>query len=422
MTYSAEIIAVGTELLLGNVVNTNARDLSEGLSTLGINIFYHTVVGDNPERLKRAVEIAKGRADIIITTGGLGPTYDDLTKETLADCFNKALIYDEKIGGEIRAYFESRVPGVCMPENNMRQAHLPEGSVVLRNNCGTAPGCAFFAEDKHVIMLPGPPRECRSMFETCAVPYLKALSDAEIVSQNIHIFGLGESAVEDKLKDLMQNLQNPSLAPYAKTGEVMLRLTAKAQNEKEARVLMAPVLAEVQTALGDVIYGIDVDSLEARVISLLIEQGKTIATAESCTAGLLSSHLTRIPGASVAFLGGISAYANEVKTSLLGVPAELIEAEGAVSDSVARAMAKGARACIGADLGIGITGIAGPGGGTEAKPVGTVFVALETADGTYVRALRLGSDRARVRIMAVHHALDMTRRYLTGLPVERIEV
>jgi len=422
MTYSAELIGVGTELLLGNVANTNARDISEGLSALGINVFYHTVVGDNPERLRRAVEIARDRADIIITTGGLGPTYDDLTKETLASCFGKSFVYHKEIGDEIRAYFESRAPGVPMPESNLRQAYFPEGSVILTNNCGTAPGCAFFAADKHVLMLPGPPRECRAMFDNCAVPYLKALSDEEIISQNIHIFGMGESAVEEKLQDLMQGLQNPSLAPYAKTGEVMLRLTAKASCEHEARELMQPVLEEVQAVLGDVIYGIDAGSLEERVLALLLEQKKTIATAESCTAGLLSCRLTRVPGASGAFLGGVSAYANEVKESLLGVPMPLIEAEGAVSDLVARAMAKGARERIGADIGIGITGIAGPGGGTEAKPVGTVFVALETPNSTFVRKLNLGADRTRVRIMAVHHALDMTRRYLTGLPVEQFKV
>jgi len=420
MTYTAEIIAIGTELLLGNVTNTNARDLSEGLSGLGINVYYQTVVGDNPARLRQAVEIAKGRADILITTGGLGPTYDDLTKETLAACFGIPLVYHEKIGDQIRAYFEERLPGAPVPENNFRQAHLPEGCTVLDNACGTAPGCAFFNQGKHVIMLPGPPRECRAMFQNCAVPYLKKLSDAEIVSQNIHIFGMGESAVEEKLQNLMQSLQNPSLAPYAKTGEVMLRLTAKAQSEAEARSMMAPVLEQVKTVLGDVIYGIDVGSLEETALRLLLDQCKTIATAESCTAGLLSCRLTSVPGASAAFLGGVSAYANEAKTELLGVPAALIAADGAVSDSVARAMAHGARERLKADLGIGITGIAGPDGWTEEKPVGTVFVALETADGTYVRNLRLGADRTRVRVMAVHHALDMIRRYLTGLPVEEI--
>ncbi|MCL2827132.1 MAG: competence/damage-inducible protein A [Oscillospiraceae bacterium] len=418
MAYCAEIIGVGTELLLGNTVNTDARDVSEGLSALGINVYYHTVVGDNPDRLRQAVEIARGRADILITTGGLGPTFDDLTKETLAQCFGKELIYHEEIGTEIRAYFEKRLPGQKMPENNLRQAYLPEGCTVFQNDWGTAPGCAFFAEDKHVLMLPGPPRECREMFNHCAVPYLKGLSDAEILSHNIHIFGMGESAVEDKLRGLMEGLTNPTLAPYAKTGEVMLRLTAKAESGEAAEAQMAPVLDQVRAVLGDVIYGVDTDSLEATVLGLLLDAGKTIAVAESCTGGLLTKRLTDIPGASGAFLGGVIAYANQVKTDLLGVDEALIEQLGAVSDPVARSMAQGVRIRLGTDFGIGITGVAGPGGGTEEKPVGTVYVAMATADQTYVRSLRLGNDRSRIRVMAAHHALDMVRRYLTGLPVE----
>ena len=418
MAYNAEIIAVGTELLLGSVVNTNARDLSEELSGLGINVYYHTVVGDNPERLRQAVEIARGRADILITTGGLGPTYDDMTKETLAGCFGKALVYHPEIGEEIRAFFAHRLPGRAMPENNLRQAHLPEGAIVLENQRGTAPGCAFFAEGKHVIMLPGPPSECRSMFRQAVVPYLKSLGDGEILSHNIHIFGMGESAVEEKLAHVMAALQNPTLAPYAKTGEVMLRLTAKAQSREAAEALMAPVLEQVQETLGDMIYGVDTGSLEATVIQLLLNQKKTIATAESCTAGLLSKRLTDIPGASAAFLGGVSAYANQAKTVFLGVEESLLIQAGAVSEAVARAMAEGVRDRLGTDFGIGITGIAGPGGGTEEKPVGTVFVAL-AADGgeVFVRRLNLGDDRNRIRIMAAHHGLDMVRRRMTGKAV-----
>jgi len=415
MSLNAELIAVGTELLLGNVVNTNARDLSEWLSELGVNVYYHTVVGDNPERLRQAVEIARGRADIIITTGGLGPTYDDLTKETLAACFGKALIYYEAEGERLRAYFARRLPGVDMPENNLRQAYLPEGCTVLNNDCGTAPGCAFYAEGKHVIMLPGPPRECRAMFQNVVAPYLEGLSDAEIVSHTIHIFGMGESEVETRLQGLMQGLTNPSLAPYAKIGEVTLRLTAKAESRGEAERIMAPVLREVQETLGQVIYGVDVGSLEACVLRLLLDRGKTIAAAESCTGGLLSKRLTDLPGASEAFQGGVVAYANEIKTELLGVPVALIAAHGAVSEPVARMMAEGVRIRLGADFGVGITGIAGPDGGTEEKPVGTVFVALATEAQTYVRSLQLGTDRGRVRIMAAHHALDMVRRQLKGM-------
>jgi len=414
MPLNAEIIAVGTELLLGNITNTNARDISEELSTLGINVYYHTVVGDNPDRLHRAVEIARERADIIITIGGLGPTYDDMTKEVIANCFGKPLVFHEEIASEIRLYFEAR--DISMLENNLRQAYLPKDAAIFANSRGTAPGCAFYSEEKYVIMLPGPPRECRAMLKDYTIPYLRALiSDEVIVSQNIHIFGMGESVVEEKLQGLMQRLHNPSLAPYARVGELTLRLTAKAGSEDDARALMAPILQEVQEVLGDVVYGIDAGSLEELTLKLLLAQRKTIATAESCTAGLLSGLLTRLPGASAAFMGGVAAYANEVKENLLGVPAELIQADGAVSDSVVRAMAKGARERIGADIGIGITGIAGPDGGSETKPVGLVYVALDTEEGSYVRRLLLGNDRERVRTMAVLHALDMTRRWIKGL-------
>jgi len=415
MIDSAEIIGVGTELLLGNTVNTDARDISEGLSALGINVYYHTVVGDNPERLKQAVEIARSRAGIIITTGGLGPTYDDLTKQTLADAFGKKLIYHEELGRDIRDYFARRHRS--MTENNLRQAMLPEGCVIFRNDHGTAPGCAFTAKGVHVLMLPGPPNECRAMFEQCAVPYLKRLSDAEIVSHSIHIFGMGESAVEELLHDQMERLTNPTLAPYAKAGEVMLRLTAKSKSRAEAEALMAPVLAQVQDALGDVIYGMDTQSLEATVLPLLEERSLTLATAESCTGGLLSKRLTDLPGASRVFLGGVAAYANHAKTALLDVPAEMIEAHGAVSEPVARAMAMGVRKRLDADLGVAITGIAGPGSdGTEKEP-GTVFIALSAKDGSFCKALELRYERSQVRLMSASHALDLIRRYVTGLPL-----
>lgn len=414
MSVTAEIIAVGTEILLGNTVNTDARDVSEGLSALGINVYYHTVVGDNPERLRSAVEIAKSRADIIITTGGLGPTYDDLTKQTLAECFNRKLILNEAVAASIRGHFERR-PHWKMPENNMRQAMLPEGCTVFYNNCGTAPGCAFETERKHVLMLPGPPGECNAMFNEFAVPYLKALSDSEIVSHNIHIFGMGESEVEEKLREMMENMTNPTLAPYAKSGEVMLRLTAKAESREEAEKLMAPVLERVRDVLGDVIYGIDSDSLEKTVLELLKSHKLTLATAESCTGGLLSKRLTDIPGASAVYLGGVTAYANYAKTEFLGVSPELLETHGAVSDAVARAMAEGVRYRLRADFGVGITGIAGPDAGGSKKPVGTVFLALATGSGTYCKALNFGARRSRVRLMSANHALDLIRRNLTGL-------
>lgn len=420
MAYSAEIIAVGTELLLGNIANTNARDLSEALSGLGINVYYHTVVGDNFDRMQAVIAQAKQRADIIITTGGLGPTYDDVTKEVLAASFGKKLVYQEAIAQEIRAYFANRVPPLQMTENNLRQAHLPEGATVLNNNCGTAPGVYFYAEDTHVIMLPGPPRECRTMFELQAVPILKSLSEDEIFSKNIRIFGMGESMVEEQLGGLMQGLTNPSLAPYAKVGEVSLRLTAKAKNQAVAEEMMAPILAQVQARLGDVIYGIDTQNLAQCALDLLLEKGKTLALAESCTGGLLGAKMTALPGASKVFLGGVVAYDNGAKQKLLDVPTRLLEEHGAVSAQVAFAMACGAAKQLGADFGIGITGIAGPGGGTDEKPVGLVYVALKTPETSYIRKLNLGNDRDRVRTMAANHALDMLRRYLTGKAVEKI--
>ena len=412
MTYTAEIIAVGTELLLGGTANTNAQDISQLLSELGINVFFHTVVGDNPERMTQAVEIAKGRADIIITTGGLGPTFDDITKQTLAEAFGKKLVFNEDVAHKIRAFFERRLPNTKMPENNLRQAELPEGCIIFDNGVGTAPGCAFEADGKHVLMLPGPPRECRAMLKSCVEPYLRKLSEAEIHSHNIHIFGLGESAVEEKLRTLMESSLNPTLAPYAKDGEVMLRLTAKAASKQQAEEMMAPVLAQVQETLGDIIYGIDTNSLENTVVSLLMKHGQTLATAESCTGGLLSKRLTDIPGASKVYLGGVTAYSAHSKTGLLGVKPELIKDFNAVSREVALAMADGVRLKLGADIGIGITGIAGPGSDASGQKPGTVFIALTTKNTSLCTQPSLYFDRDRIRIGAVNNALDMIRRLL----------
>ena len=417
MTYTAEIIAVGTELLLGGTANTDAQDVSRTLSELGINVYFHTVVGDNPERLKQAVAVAKSRADILITTGGLGPTYDDLTKQTLAEAFGKKLVFNEDVANQIRKYFEKRLGHMQMTSNNLRQAELPEDCVIFDNGVGTAPGCAFEAEGKHVLMLPGPPHECRAMLKSCAVPYLRKLSQSEILSHNIHIFGLGESAVEEKLRDLMEELQNPTLAPYAKIGEVMLRLTAKANTKRDADELMAPVLEKVRETLGDIIYGIDTDSLENTVAQLLTQRKLTIAAAESCTGGLVSKRLTDIPGASKFFMGSVVAYNSRIKTELLGVDTALINEKGAISREVALAMADSARIKFGADLGVGTTGVAGPGkNGSNLEP-GAVFVALSTKDASFCRNLMLLHDRERIRILSAYHAFDMIRRFLTGLEV-----
>jgi nicotinamide-nucleotide amidase len=414
MSYTAEIIAVGTELLLGSIANTDAQDVSRALSELGINVFFHTVVGDNPARLKNAVDIAKSRADIIITTGGLGPTFDDLTKQTLADAFGKRLIFDETEAAKIRGFFASR-HSAEMTENNLRQAYLPEGCTVFTNGCGTAPGCAFTSDGKHVLMLPGPPRECRAMLWDCAVPYLKSLSDAQIFSHNIHIFGMGESAVESRLHDMMETLTNPTLAPYAKESEVLLRLTAKAPTQSEAEALMTPVLSRVRETLGDIIYGVDTDSLENTVVTLLREAGKTVAAAESCTGGLFAKRVTDIPGASNVFPGGIVTYGARAKIDILGVPRSTIENHGVVSYDTAVEMAQRVREKFGADFGVGTTGVAGPGPDDTGVEAGTVFVALASDSGTVCRELKLTGERDRTRTSAVSAALDMLRRHLTGV-------
>ena len=417
MSHTAEIIAVGTEILLGNIANTDAQDISQALSELGINVYFHTVVGDNPERLKKAVEIAKERADILITTGGLGPTFDDLTKQTLAEAFGKRLIFDETEAEKIRGYFKNRLHGAEMTGNNLQQAYLPEGCTVFHNGCGTAPGCAFEAEGKHVLMLPGPPRECCTMLRNCAIPYLRKLSDVEIRSHTIRIFGMGESAVEDKLRAMMLQMRNPTLAPYAKEGEVMLRLTAMASSQQKAEEMMAPILEQVRSILGDIIYGIDKESLEETILELLVRGEKTLATAESCTGGLLSKRITDIPGSSKVFMGGVTVYSNTSKMKLLGVDPVLISENGAVSEQVAAAMAEGIRNRLKTDFGLGITGIAGPSSDDTMKEVGTVFVALAAPDQTFCRGLHLGADRSRVRTSSANHALDMLRRYLTGIKI-----
>ncbi len=415
-TLSAEILSVGTELLLGNTANTDARDISVYLSELGINVFYHTVVGDNPERLTKAVNIAKTRADIIITTGGLGPTCDDLTKQVLASAFGLKMEFHEELAEEMKRYFKEVLGVDSMTDNNLQQAYLPEGCTVFHNEWGTAPGCAFEAEGVRVIMLPGPPRECNAMFKSCAMPYLRALSDEVIFSHSLHIVGRGESSVEAQLRDMMNELTNPTLAPYAKEGEVMLRVTAKAATEKEAEALTLPVIERLKAELGDVIYGMDVNSLEQVVFEKLREKKLTICTAESCTGGLISKRLTDLKGSSEVFKGGAVTYTEDSKVRVLGVDPATIEANTVVSPEVAMEMAENAREVFGADIALATTGLAGP-DGDGVHPLGTVFVALATENETYVTHISGGIGRSRVRMFAANCALDMARRCLDGLPV-----
>ena len=418
MSHTVEILSVGTELLLGNIANTDAQMLSQGLSELGLNVYYHTVVGDNPQRAKEAVAIAKERADIIITTGGLGPTCDDLTKNVLAEAFGKKLVFDQASADRIQSYFTRT--GRAMTENNLQQAMLPEGWTVLTNDWGTAPGCAFQADGVHVIMLPGPPSECRPMFRYRAMPYLQSLSEGVIASHTLKLFGIGESSMEAQLREQMNAMSNPTLAPYAKEGECELRVTAKAPTDAEAQALLKPTVEQIKQLFGAKVYGVDVSSLEEVVLALLKEKGMTLGTAESCTGGLIAKRLTDIPGASQSFRGGVVSYTNEVKAGVLGVPQHLLDQFGAVSAEVAQAMAEGARRTLGCDIALSSTGVAGPDPDDRGNEVGTMFVAIAAPGGTYVRALKLGNRpvRARLRTQAASHALDLARRYLSGLPYE----
>ena len=418
MSHTVEILSIGTELLLGNIVNADAQMLSQGLSELGLNVYYHTVVGDNPLRARDAVEIAKKRADIIITTGGLGPTCDDLTKNVLAEAFGKKLVFHEESAQRIRAHFE-RI-GRPFTENNLQQAMLPEGCEVLSNDWGTAPGCAFEADGTHVIMLPGPPSECTPMFRYRAVPYLLKLSEGVIASHTLKFFGIGESLVEARLRDQMNAMTNPTMAPYAKEGECELRITAKAATDEEAQALLKPAVEQVKELFGDLVYGVDVSSLEQTVFQLLKEKNMTIGCAESCTGGLIAKRMTDLSGASQVFKGGIVSYTNEVKANVLGVPQDMLDQHGAVSAPVAQAMAEGARKVLNCDIAIATTGVAGPNKDDRGNEVGTMFVAIATKDGAYVRPLTLGTRpmRQRLRTQTAHHAFDLARRYLQNMPYE----
>ena len=418
MSHTAEIIAVGTELLLGNIVNTNARDISQALSAVGVNVFWHTVVGDNPQRLKDALDVARKRADIIITTGGLGPTYDDLTKQTICEAFGKPLVLHQDILDGLKVFFEKNVH-MKMPSNNVQQAELPEGCTVFDNPVGTAPGCAFEADGVHVLMLPGPPFEMLTMLKGHVVPYLRGFSSEVIVSHDIMTFGLGESPMEELMREKMSHMENPSLATYAKPSEVRLRATAKAASAEEAEAMLAPVVKDVTNFLGDYVYGVDVSSLEEVCFHLLKEKGLTFATAESCTGGRVAERITALPGASAVYRGGVVSYWTSVKADVLGVPADTLDAHGAVSEETARAMAEGARRITGADIAMSVTGVAGPDPDERGVPVGIVYSGLATPDGTFCRPLDLGKRRRdRIQDLSSNHAFDVLRRYLTGLPIK----
>ena len=408
---SAEVLCIGTELLLGNITNGNARWLAEQLAALGIAHHRQEVVGDNRERLIAAVRAAAGRCRVLITTGGLGPTPDDLTTEAIAAAFGSPLVEHAAIWDDIQAKLRGR--GRPIAASNRKQALLPAGAELLPNPTGTAPGMIWSPQPGFTVLtFPGVPSELHAMWQATAMPWLRqaGLAPGIFASRLLRFWGVGESNLAEQMADLLAGA-NPTVAPYAGAGEVKLRLTACASDQLAAEALLAPVEAEIRARTGSLCYGCDDDSLAAVVLAALRQRGQTLAVAESCTGGGLGGALAAVPGASDVFLGGVIAYANSVKQQLLGVPAGALAAHGAVSDPVALAMAEGARRATGADWAIAVTGVAGPGGGSADKPVGLVHIAIAGPAGSSSAAVRFGATRGRgwIQTLTVGEALNRLR-------------
>ncbi len=411
---NGEIICVGTELLLGNIVNTNAQYLSQGLAELGINMYNQSVVGDNPARLRTAIREAMERSDIVILTGGLGPTADDITKETVASLLGVELIVREDVLHKLEEYYARQ--GRVMPRGVEKQALIPEGAEMFHNEVGTAPGFAIEKNGCKIITIPGPPKEMKTMFDGYVKPYLKGVSGRSILSSDLHIYGMGESEVANLLGALLDG-SNPTAATYAKTGEVVVRVTASDETEDSALLKREEHIRKIADKLGSYLYLVGEGDLSFVAVETLKAKGLKVATAESCTAGMVSKSLTDISGSSAVFEMGVSAYANDIKRKVLGVPDEILEEFGAVSAETAAIMAKGVRSISGADIGIGITGVAGP-EPSEGKPVGLVYVGMTDGESVWIRELNAAfhNDREKVRAYATLAALDLIRRYATAYP------
>lgn len=410
----AEIVSIGTELLLGQITDTNAVFISSDLAARGIDLWHRSTVGDNLGRVCAVLRMALERADVVITIAGLGPTQDDLTKEAVSEVTGIALLPDPDAEEVLRAFFERR--GLPCHESNFKQTNRPEQGLNLKNPNGTAPGAVFDLGAQAVICLPGPPSELIPMWNDEVVPWLGSrgfLPGEVLFSRTLRFVGIGESLLEPRISDLMQGA-NPTVAPYAKTGEVHIRITAKAADEAAARAMIAEKESEIRSRVGEFIYGVDDETLESAVVRALAERKLTMATAESCTGGLIASRISDVPGSSEVFLEGLVCYSNQAKTSVLGVPAGLIEAHGAVSEEVAIAMAEGARRVSGADIAVSDTGIAGPGGGSKSKPVGLVWLAISTAEGTRVEKSIFAGGRATVKLRASQAALALIRQAVVG--------
>ena len=407
-----ELLSVGTEILPGNIVNTNATYLAEQCAALGLSLYYQTVVGDNEKRLEDAVRLGFERADILILTGGLGPTKDDLTKETVARVFNKALYEHVETKQRIQAYFDE-IGRTNITQNNWKQALVPEDALVVNNHNGTAPGIILSENGKTAILMPGPPNELKPMFERDIYPYLNQVEPEGIYSKMVKICGIGESRAEEMVQDILDEQTNPTIAPYAKTGEVHLRVTAKALSEDAAEELIAPMLAKLRHRFGEAIYTErEEETLEQVILEQLQSKNMSLTTAESCTGGLLAGRLVNVSGASKTYKQGFITYANEAKESALGVRHQTLEAHGAVSEETAREMAIGALQHAEADVALSITGIAGPEGGTPEKPVGLVYIACAIGENCEVQEVHLSGNREKIRDYAVVCALIMLRAEL----------
>lgn len=407
---TVEIISVGTELLLGNILNTNAQFLGEKCALLGLSMYNQTVVGDNRERLGDAVVTALGRSDIVILTGGLGPTEDDLTKETCAKAMGMELAEDRHTRERIKEYFKNNIYKE-IPDNNWKQAMVPAGAIVLDNHNGTAPGLILEKDGKRAILLPGPPDEMIPLFTEQVEPYLQKLRPELIVSRMVKICGMGESQVEDKLLDLINKQTNPTIATYAKTGEVHVRVTASAPTAEVADRLICPVVKEIKKRMGTFVYSTkEEETLEMAVVRLLKKHELTAATAESCTGGLVAGRLVNVPGASEVFKEGFVTYSNKAKRKHLDVNKNTLKKYGAVSRETAKEMAIGGALATGSDLCVAITGLAGPDGGTEEKPVGLVYMACCFGEKVTVEKYQFKGNREKIREQSVVRALDLVRR------------
>lgn len=411
---TVELICVGTELLLGNIVNTNAAFIAEKCAMLGLSMYYQSVVGDNQKRLEALIRTARERSDIVILCGGLGPTQDDLTKETAAKVMGRTLVEDARAHREIEEFMARRSHAIT--ENNWKQALVPGGCKVLYNPNGTAPGIIMEEGQTRMILLPGPPNELIPMFEEQVYPYLKESQPEIICSKMVKLCGIGESSAETKILDLIEKQTNPTVAPYAKTGEVHLRITAKAASEEEAYRMIAPVEEELQSRFGSLIYTDDPQvTLEMAIYDLLKARHLTVTTAESCTGGLLAGRLINVPGISEFLKEGYVTYSNEAKEKLLGVPADILQQYGAVSPQTAEAMASGGARAADADLCIAVTGIAGPDGGTEEKPVGLVYMSCYCRGRLYTQENRYTGSRSKIREYSVASALTLLRKAILDI-------